>query len=58
MPRKQENWSHVAVRLPLAQKTFLEAEAARNGSSKNSEIIRAINARMEELAKDRADAAE
>lgn len=35
------------VRLPLEAKLFVESEARRNGSSQNSEIIRAIRDRMD-----------
>ncbi|MBR1287287.1 Arc family DNA-binding protein [Bradyrhizobium sp. AUGA SZCCT0177] len=35
------------VRLPRDVKTWLETEAAYNGASQNSEIIRSIRARMQ-----------
>lgn len=34
------------LRLPPDLKTWLEAEAAKNGASQNSEVIRAIRAAM------------
>jgi hypothetical protein len=37
----------ILVRLPVAMKIWLEAEAARNGASQNSEIVRTIRARMD-----------
>jgi hypothetical protein len=37
------------VRLPADLKAWLAKEAARNGSSQNSEIIRALRERMERL---------
>ena len=38
---------HLEVRLPKDVKSWLETEAAYNGASQNSEIIRSIRARME-----------
>ncbi len=38
------------VRLPADAKAFIAAQAARNGSSQNSEIVRAIRDRMEKMA--------
>ena len=49
MIRKQEA-SSVLVRLPHAVKNWVEEEAAKNCSSQNSEIVRCIVARMDELA--------
>jgi hypothetical protein len=37
----------ILVRLPIAMKIWLEMEAAQNGSSQNSEIVRTIRARMD-----------
>ena len=37
----------ILVRMPVKMKTWLEMEAARNGASQNSEIVRAIRAQME-----------
>jgi hypothetical protein len=45
MIRKNEA-ERVLVRLPHELKAWIEREAARNGASQNSEIIRAIRARM------------
>lgn len=38
------------VRLPVEMKEFIEAEAARNGCSQNSEIVRSIRERMDRIA--------
>jgi hypothetical protein len=38
------------VRLPADAKAFIAAQAARNGSSQNSEIVRCIRDRMEREA--------
>lgn len=35
------------IRFPLDVKAWLEAQAERNGSSQNSEVIRAIRAAMD-----------
>lgn len=37
------------LRLPADLKAWLAEEAARNGASQNSEIVRAIRERMERL---------
>lgn len=37
----------IAIRLPLDLKRFIKAEAKANGSSQNSEIVRAIRERMD-----------
>ena len=37
----------ILVRLPVEMKIWLEIEAARNGASQNSEIVRTIRARMD-----------
>jgi hypothetical protein len=37
----------VTVRLPPDVKTWLQHEAARYGASENSEIVRALRARMD-----------
>lgn len=36
------------VRLPADVKAFIASQAARNGSSQNSEIVRCIRDRMDE----------
>lgn len=41
------------VRLPLEAKSFVESEARRNGSSQNSEIIRAIRERMDRMQREK-----
>jgi hypothetical protein len=46
MVRKQEARS-LLLRLPKDVKAWLESEAAYNGASQNSEIIRSLRARME-----------
>lgn len=46
MIRKDEA-ERVLVRLPRDVKAWIEHEAARNGASQNSEIVRAIRARMD-----------
>lgn len=38
------------VRLPADVKAFIAAQAARNGSSQTSEVIRSIRDRMERVA--------
>ena len=47
---RKEPTSSVLVRLPHKVKAWIEDEAAKNCSSQNSEIVRCIVARMEELA--------
>jgi hypothetical protein len=49
MIRKKQT-SSVLVRVPHKVKAWIEDEAAKNCSSQNSEIVRCIVARMEELA--------
>ena len=39
----------IKVNLPSDQKAFIEAEASRNGSSQNSEIVRCIRERMDRI---------
>ena len=46
MIRKQET-KGLLIRLPRDIKVWLESEAAYNGASQNSEIIRSLRARME-----------
>lgn len=45
----KQNWPRVLVRLPVETKQFLELETQKNASSLNSEIVRCIRHRMEEL---------
>lgn len=40
-------FTKLMVRLPDEIKSFVEAEAARNGNSQNSEIIRCIREKMD-----------
>ncbi|MGH1571898.1 Arc family DNA-binding protein [Methylobacterium sp. P31] len=42
--------ARVTLRLPNDLKVFLAREAERNGSSQNSEIIRALRERMDRAA--------
>lgn len=37
------------IRLPADVKSFVEAQADRNGASQNSEIIRALRERMDRV---------
>lgn len=46
----KQNWPKVLLRLPLETKRFLELETQKNASSLNSEIVRCIRHRMEDLA--------
>lgn len=46
MTGQQQDWTRLMLRLPPDMKAFLATEAARNGSSQNSEIVRAIRERM------------
>jgi Arc-like DNA binding domain len=46
MVRKQET-KGLLLRLPKDVEAWLESEAAYNGASQNSEIIRSLRARME-----------
>ena len=39
--------TQMKVRLPRDAKAFIKAEASRNGSSQNSEIVRCIRERMD-----------
>jgi hypothetical protein len=48
MIRKEQ--TSFLVRLPHKVKAWIEDEATKNCSSQNSEIVRCIVARMEELA--------
>lgn len=43
----QRDWPKLMLRLPPDFKAFIEHEAARNGSSQNSEIVRSIRERMD-----------
>lgn len=49
MIRKSEA-ERVLVRMPRDMKAWIEREAERNGASQNSEIVRAIRARMDVCA--------
>lgn len=41
-----------SLRLPIDLKFFVDREAEKNGSSQNSEIIRALRERMEKVEKE------
>ncbi|AYD02227.1 Arc family DNA-binding protein [Neorhizobium sp. NCHU2750] len=41
-----------SLRLPIDLKLFVDQEAEKNGSSQNSEIIRAVRERMDRLTKE------
>jgi hypothetical protein len=47
------NDPQIPIRLPRDAKDWIKAEAVRNGSSQNSEIIRAIRERMAREASNR-----
>jgi hypothetical protein len=47
------NDPQIPIRLPRDAKDWIKAEAARNGSSQNSEIIRAVRERMDREASNR-----
>lgn len=47
---KKENTESFFVRLPPDLKLWLVKQANKNGSSQNSEVIRAIRERMEKKA--------
>jgi hypothetical protein len=53
MLRKDEA-DRMLVRLPKPIRAWVKDEAAKNCSSQNSEIVRCIVARMEELAASKA----
>jgi hypothetical protein len=55
MGQKNEYVS-VLVRLPKPMKGWIDREAARNGASRNSEIVRSIRARMDGVQKVGCDA--
>ena len=44
----------LSIRLPRDIKTWLEAEAARNDRTQNSEVIRSLRARMETEQREKA----
>ena len=46
---RQRDWPKLMIRLPSSLKSFIEAEASRNGSSQNSEIVRCIRERMDRI---------
>lgn len=46
----------IQLRLPADAKEFIAAEAEKNVSSQNSEIIRCIREKMERIAKEKGEA--
>lgn len=50
----KENTEGFFVRLPADVKLWIVKQAKKNGSSQNSEIIRAIRDRMDQVAAGRA----
>jgi hypothetical protein len=47
MPKSREGGVHFVACLPPEVKRWLEAEAKANFSSQNSELVRAVRARMD-----------
>lgn len=47
----QRTWPKILVRLPADVRGFVAQQAERNASSLNSEIIRCIRDRMEQMPK-------
>jgi Arc/MetJ-type ribon-helix-helix transcriptional regulator len=45
------NDPQIALRLPQDLKDWVEEEARRNGSSQNSEVVRALRERMERASR-------
>ncbi|MCO5077255.1 MAG: hypothetical protein M9937_16425 [Chelatococcus sp.] len=48
----QANWPRLMLRLPTDLKRFMMREAKRNGSSQNSEIVRAIREKLDRMKND------
>jgi hypothetical protein len=55
--RKRTERTEMLVRLPQDVKGWLERQAEKNCASQNSEVVRAVRARMESEQHGRADAA-
>lgn len=53
---KGERKVPIQLRLPPDLKQFIEAEAERNASSQNSEVVRCVRERMERLEKEKGEA--
>ncbi|GHB26317.1 hypothetical protein GCM10007094_13170 [Pseudovibrio japonicus] len=49
MPKR--DWPRILIRIPPDTKNFLIGQAERNASSLNSEIVRCIRQRMDELSR-------
>ena len=45
---KNADRAELVIRMPRAIKAWIEQQAARNGSSQNSEVIKSLRARMDE----------
>lgn len=48
----KEDATKLTIRLPCKLTTFLQGQAVQNGSSQNSEIIRAVRERMERVQRE------
>lgn len=48
----QADWPRLMLRLPNDLKRFVTREAKRNGSSQNSEIVRAIREKLDRMKND------
>jgi predicted HicB family RNase H-like nuclease len=51
MVKEEKMTTHITLRLPPDAKAFIAAQAERNTSSQNSEIIRCIRDRMDRETK-------
>lgn len=45
----RERYQQMQIRLPADVKAWIECQARENGSSQNSEVIRALRERMDRL---------
>lgn len=54
--KKDRKLVTIQLRLPADAKEFIAAEAEKNASSQNSEIVRCIRERQERLEKEKGDA--
>ncbi|SUA99214.1 Uncharacterised protein [Pannonibacter phragmitetus] len=52
----RQDWSKILLRLPHEARQFLENETLKNASSLNSEVVRCIRQRMEEMENSQAHA--
>lgn len=53
---KSERKVPIQLRLPPELKQFIEADAEKNASSQNSEVVRCVRERMERLEKEKGEA--